>query len=167
MKIHSGTYDEIARLISLEAQTDRIYESVASGSASSVDLSIDEIMSLIPPSTSTGETTIVDPSAELTRIAEASRGPLLPYAARALLNLSLRYTHLSDSILDTLDPSLRQAILDRRNAHIVDTLLASPPEQHIVIVYGALHFDGVYTLLQSRDPNWKVTSITPYFPYQP
>lgn len=166
MKIHSGTYDEIARLISLEAQTDRIYESVASGSVSSVDLSIDEIMSLIPPSTSTGETTIVDPSAELARIAEASRGPLLPYVARALLNLSLRYTHLSDVALDALDPSLRQAILDRRNSHIVDTLIASP-EQDVVIVYGALHFDGVYTLLQSRDTNWKVTSITPYFPYQP
>jgi hypothetical protein len=52
IKIHSGTYNEIARFIGLESQTDRIYSRVGSGIVMNVDLSIDTIMSLIPPTSS-------------------------------------------------------------------------------------------------------------------
>lgn len=64
-----------------------------------------------------------------------------------------------------MDPSLRDAILSQRNKHVVDTLLVDEKTQ-IVILYGALHFEGIYELLRADNPQWKITSIEAYYPYK-
>ncbi len=61
-------------------------------------------------------------------------------------------------------PELFMAILHDRNVHIVSTLEADN-HTHFVLIYGALHFQGIYDLLKTHDPNWKIISIEPLYPY--
>jgi hypothetical protein len=68
--------------------------------------------------------------------------------------------------MDSLDQDLISAILDRRNTHLV-TLFKQRNDTKAVFVYGALHFDGVYALLKSQDPNWNIIDFSPLYPYVP
>ena len=64
------------------------------------------------------------------------------------------------------DTQLMDVLLHSRNAHIVDTLYKETNGSGVVLVYGALHFQGVYELLRARDPSWRVDSIEPRYPYR-
>ena len=48
-------------------------------------------------------------------------------------------------------------ILGERNIHLVNEILASP-EKKIIILYGDLHFEGTFDLLQEKDSKWKIVS---------
>ncbi|MDP2226932.1 MAG: hypothetical protein Q8J78_05605 [Moraxellaceae bacterium] len=54
--------------------------------------------------------------------------------------------------------ALAPVVLDFRNRHLVDTVLADTSPK-IYITYGAEHLKGVLALLQERDPRWKVKSV--------
>jgi hypothetical protein len=91
---------------------------------------------------------------------------LFQYIIRWVLNLSLRTATDSDILIETLDPDLMWAILDARNRHLVSTF-RERWDTKAVFVYGALHFDGVYALLKSQDPNWNIIDFSPLYPYVP
>jgi hypothetical protein len=103
---------------------------------------------------------------EISRISSEKSSILLPYIARALLNIALRYQGISDSWLDSIDSSIQEAIINQRNQYVVDRLITES-DKNIVIVYGALHFSGMYELLQQKNPKWHIVSLLPFFPYQP
>jgi hypothetical protein len=54
-------------------------------------------------------------------------------------------------------------ILHDRNDHLAKAIIDSKSEK-IIILYGMLHFEGIYGLLQENDPNWKVTKVEFEYP---
>lgn len=82
----------------------------------------------------------LDPSKEIQSLRNAHTGPLFGYIIRGLMNFSLSYVIGTDIALEAMDPDLRDAILTKRNNHLVETFL-SDSTTNVVIVYGALHFE--------------------------
>jgi hypothetical protein len=157
MKLSSGTYTEFADFVGMMAQDDTLFEGIPPEKILPVDLSLDEIVAFIGTGSLDKSTSPIDPTLEFARLREVSSGPLLPYIFRWLLNFTLSYLSGTDIFLDSLDSTLREAILTERNHHVIDTFLAD--------VYGALHFEWMYAYLRSREPNWNIGTITPYYPY--
>lgn len=85
--------------------------------------------------------------------------------ARGFMNWSLKQSEDIGSVL-TSGPQaqLYTTIIDRRNDRIVE-YIQSHPGQKIAIVYGALHFNGVYEALQRTSTKWKINQIKKYTPY--
>lgn len=88
------------------------------------------------------------------------------WMARGILSWSLKQSDSIDAFITSPDQSrLFETIIDRRNDSIVEYIL-SHPKQKIVVVYGALHFNGVYESLQKIDKNWKTIDIKTSTPYR-
>jgi hypothetical protein len=49
-------------------------------------------------------------------------------------------------------------ILDDRNSHVVSELESSS-EEFIIVLYGLMHFEGIYEELRKNDPSWRIDSI--------
>lgn len=56
-------------------------------------------------------------------------------------------------------------ILVERNKPIAEEIIANP-DKNYVVVYGALHFNGVYDLLKQNDASWNITKVEPFLPYR-
>ena len=82
------------------------------------------------------------------------------------MNLTLRSTATPDILMDQMNPKIRDAILGSRNAYVVDTALAETGS-NIAIVYGALHFHGMYELFRADNKNWKIEKLEALYPYMP
>jgi pheromone shutdown protein TraB len=91
---------------------------------------------------------------------------LIRFVARALLNASLKS---SEDVLTLLEggekAALMQVLIDERNKRILD-YIAAHPKENIVIVYGALHFNGVFEALQNGSSSWKIDALQTQFPYK-
>lgn len=121
------------------AQDDTIFSGTKTGSIRPVDLTLDEIVALMGTGNTTSEAPL-DPSVELQALRDADTGPLLGYILRGLMNFSLSYAPGTDMLLESMEPTVRESILTKRNHHLVDTFL-SDGTTDVVIVYGALHFE--------------------------
>lgn len=90
------------------------------------------------------------------------------YLNRAIMSLVIKNRDASNAAFAGLGKEdLFSAILDDRNEVIVDAVTSSE-EKKIFITYGLLHFDGVFDLLQDRDPRWKIVEpITYRYPTLP
>lgn len=83
---------------------------------------------------------------------------------RSMLNFFLKNDGSIDTLTSGFPPQVFNAILHDRNAFIVKKLEADS-QKNIVLVYGAMHFQGIYDLLKSHDPNWKILSVESLYPY--
>ena len=126
-------------------------------------MNIDEIVSRIGTGTIIPESSPVDLEHELSNIENHRGNFLFEPLIRAFLNFLLRN---GGDIDPALNPATKLAdvIIHDRNHHIVETLRSSD-QKRIVLVYGALHFEGIYAGLQTLDPKWKILSIEPFYPY--
>lgn len=90
------------------------------------------------------------------------------YINRALLSFTIKNRTTADAaVTGFYRPELFSAILDDRNKVITEEILASP-EKKIFALYGLLHFDGIFDMLQERDHKWKVIAPPEYlFPTIP
>ncbi len=82
------------------------------------------------------------------------------------MNIVLRYTESSDILMAQIGPEVADVIIKKRNVHVIDTVLVNTGS-NIVIVYGALHFQGMYELLRNHDQNWKIEKLEALYPYTP
>lgn len=162
-------YSEIANLIGLQSQDNKmLFEGINTGSLVSVDLSIDEIISLMGTGTiaSTGEVMNIESDLQDTLGHLSVREQLFTgWMARGFMNWSLKQSDDMASLL-TSGPQIQlySTIIDRRNDRIVEYIQAHP-DQKIAIVYGALHFNGVYEALQHTSSKWKMNQVKKYTPY--
>ena len=163
MKLESDTYGQIARMFGLTAQEKSLYDGISTGSLISADISIDDIMTVIGTGKVIDDTPPADIATELEKLS-LGESPLFHFIMRGMLNLSLRASTSTDILMDSLDQDLIAVILDRRNAHVVN-LFKQRNDTKAVFVYGALHFDGIYTLLRQNDPNWNIIDFSPLYPY--
>lgn len=146
-----------------------LFANVSTGSVISVDLSIDDIMILMGTGgVSPDPKTLPDLSAQIKILREnmtAREQLFLGWVGRGLLNWGLKRSGNLDMILSSPDQSrLFSTIIDRRNDAIVK-YIQTHPNQNIAIIYGALHFNGVYEALQKSSTGWTVTHITSSEPY--
>ena len=85
--------------------------------------------------------------------------------ARGILSWSLKQSaHIESLLTDPRQSRLFETIIDRRNDRIVEYIVTHP-KQKIVVVYGALHFNGVYESLQKKQKGWNTTHIENISPY--
>jgi uncharacterized protein YbaP (TraB family) len=54
-------------------------------------------------------------------------------------------------------------ILGDRNKHLSDAILESKDDK-IMILYGMLHFNGVYEILQTKNPDWHIEKVEFEYP---
>ncbi len=165
IKLEPESYARMAQIFWLTAQDPSLFHGIQSGSLVRADISIDDIMALV----STGKSLSINPPVDIASELEdlpVKKNNLFQYIIRWVLNLSLRTATDSDILIETLDPDLMSAILDARNRHLVSTF-RERWDTKAVFVYGALHFDGVYALLKSQDPNWNIIDFSPLYPYVP
>lgn len=164
-------YTTIASFIGLEAQNNEtLFVSVSSGSLVSVDVSIDDIMAIVGTGglvTVSGETSTVNIESELMNLQNISIHDKIfaGHVVRALMNLALKeITSVEDIISIKTAPHLFDAILTKRNENITNYVMTHPTK-NIAVVYGGLHFEGVFSSLQKADSNWKIVDIRSYTPY--
>lgn len=139
------------------------------GSLVSVDLSIDDIMKIMGTGsilTTTGSLKNVESEIlEILPTMSHQESVFIRWMATGFLNWSLKQPQDTSMALIPIDQSkLFETIIDRRNDKIVEYILAHP-KQKIAIVYGALHFNGVYESLQKIDKNWTTIDIKNSTPY--
>lgn len=82
------------------------------------------------------------------------------------MNWSLKQSDDIETVL-TSGPQaqLFSTIIDRRNDKIIE-YIQNNPDKKIVIVYGALHFNGIYEALQKIDSSWKTINVDISTPYK-
>lgn len=93
---------------------------------------------------------------------------VLRYFNRAVMGFVMKNPHADAlAVSGFSNPDAYPAILDERDRILAEAILASE-EKRIYVTYGLLHFDGVFDLLQERDPRWKVSAPSEYlYPTRP
>ncbi|MDA9129473.1 hypothetical protein N9J72_03315 [Candidatus Gracilibacteria bacterium] len=75
---------------------------------------------------------------------------------QAIMNFMIKNEGLRNILIDTLgNTDIFGVILDDRNEYLVQEILTSDFDK-IHILYGLMHFDGVFKLLQQNDTNWEI-----------
>lgn len=164
VKMTATLYTTFADMFGLVAQDDTLYAWLPEGSVENVDISLDTIVELIGSGAMTQSTDPVDLEKELELFEETGHGPLFAPFMRSILSFFLRNEGNVDSIMSGFSPEVFDTILHDRNAYIADRFFADS-RKDIVLVYGALHFQWIYDILQSRDPRWDIISVDRMYPY--
>ena len=164
-------YSTIADLIGLQSQDNAfLFAGISTGSLVPVDLSIDDIVSFLGSgsllASSTGSLMDIESEIRTTMATMTPRERVwMSWVGRGLLSWSLRRSGDLDSLLTSGSQSqLFTTIIDRRNDAIIK-YIQEHPTANIAVIYGALHFNGVYEALQRLDPQWSVTHIENREPY--
>ena len=90
----------------------------------------------------------------------------LNFVARGMLNASLKSSDDIALLFSTPEKKrLLEVLLDERNKKVLEYIDANP-DKKIAIVYGALHFNGIFEALQNQNPPWKIEKIEKYIPYK-
>ncbi len=145
-----------------------LFDGIATGSLVSVDVSIDDIIRMMGTGTTINTGSVVDIESALeknmTSLSSQER-IFIGWLARGILSWSLKQSGTIDTLMASpTQARLFDTIVDRRNDSIVAYILAHPTEK-IAIVYGALHFNGVYRALQKHDSHWQISKIETRSPY--
>jgi pheromone shutdown protein TraB len=90
----------------------------------------------------------------------------LGWTARGFLNWSIKQSDDLEYLLsgEHTKRELFSIIVNKRNDVIVDYILSHRSE-NIVIVYGSLHFNGIYESLQRHETGWNIAHIETLKPY--
>ncbi len=167
-------YSVVAWLGGLVAQNnDTLYAGIATGSILSLDLSIDDIVPLIEAKntlpTVSGEVPAIDLEKDIQELQSTmSQGEshITRLLFRALLSSLIRDTEsLEAGLMDSERRALFQVILHERNTPIV-RYIKEHPDAKMVIVYGALHFNGIYEEIQRLSSPWTIRKMELYYPYK-
>ena len=77
------------------------------------------------------------------------------------INLMTQKEEIMSQLLESSSDFLQDIILDLRNEHVAQEILTNT-DKNIYLIYGALHYQGIFELLQESDSNWQVidTSYT-------
>ncbi len=164
IKMTKTLYSNFSTLFGLVSQNDDLYEGIAPWNIQNVDISLDDIMGLIGTGTRIPEVSPVDIEAELAMLQWSEKWPLLAPFMRSVLNFLLKNEGSIDVFASGFPSEVFNTILHDRNEYIVATL-ESDSHKNIVLVYGALHFQGIYDLLRSHDSNWRILSVEALYPY--
>lgn len=169
MDFSQDLYPAFAQIAWLEVQSGwLLFQGIDDSLLKHVDMSMDEIASLIVTKSWAELTTpeSLDMVAELQKISHFPQGEqiFIKYIVRAFLNWSIANMTDIAEITNENNKALFDIILTKRNDKIIDYIRKNPWE-NIVIVYGALHFPGVYESLKNIDKSTRIESFESSSPY--
>lgn len=171
MDFNHELYPAFARIAWLEVQSGSfLFENTQKPLLKNVDMSMDEIAGYIESQSWSDLVSreSLDMVGELQKISQFPHGEqiFIKYIVRAFLNWSIvNMTDIAE-ITNENNRALFDIILTKRNEKIVN-YIQEHPEENIVIVYGALHFSGVFESLKKMDKNWTLQSYSSSAPYAP
>jgi hypothetical protein len=152
-------YPLFAREFSFVSQDNNyLFENVPLLQRVSVDLSINEIvvMSSWARLTSPDKVVQLETSIASLKTENSFEKAFLHLLLRSLFQWSL--THMDElSRASSFDTKLFDTILHKRNDKIIEYIQKNP-WKNIAVVYGALHFEWVYSGLQKKNPEWHIVS---------
>lgn len=166
-------YDNFSKLYWVVAQDNSDFLDLENNLDYNIDIDIDQIMKIYREKTALSpnngkksflqNTQTQDMNAlVINKLAELNEKQLtaLRYINQSLLNFMIKQENLRDIIVEKVaNRDLFSVILDSRNEHIAREIKARSDEE-IVIIYGLMHFNWVFDLLQQQDPNWEITSTS-------
>lgn len=168
MEFNDALYPKIAKYLGMQAQSRDLYADIPVEQSHFIDTSIDDIVALLDEKKAPQRENSMDIHRVLDEI-QKSQNPnerlFGGYLIRGILNIMLKSNSLSSAL--SSDPEtapLMQVILHERDKPITH-YIQSNTGQSIAVIYGALHFDGVFAELKKSDPNWKIIKTSPYTPY--
>ena len=84
---------------------------------------------------------------------------VMRYVNKSVLNFIIKNAGVRNKIVEISgNQDLFSVILDERDAHLAENILSSEAS-NIFVMYGMMHFDGVYRLLKEQDSKWEIKSI--------
>jgi len=174
INLSGDSYEILAHLYGLEAQDNNSFLWIENNKDYNIDLNLDEIMNIyskIPQEQVTlswsGEVSpsVYDVSEELLKsLSSLSKREvmLMRYFNQSLMNFMIKHPKVQETMLTLLKKEdIFTVILDDRNKHLVQNISLSK-EKDIFVIYGLMHFDWVFKMLQELDSNWKIIK-TDYF----
>jgi len=135
-----------------------------------VDLDINTIMSIYKEKTWTShldtsirwEQQVADISRDIIdQLSNLSEKELavMRYVNKSILNFIIKNTGFRNMILEVAwNQDLFAVILDERDQFLAESILSSEAS-NIFVIYGMMHFEWVFKILQERDPSWEIQSI--------
>lgn len=86
------------------------------------------------------------------------------YFNTALLNYFIKHTTVQDFLLEKVGKQdIFSVILEERDSYLAQELQKSKFDK-IYLLYGFLHFEWVFNILQKEDPNWKIVKEESFYP---
>jgi uncharacterized protein YbaP (TraB family) len=122
--------------------------------------SADQKEKTAPKSITDIDTMIID---ELASMSE-KKLRILVYLNQAIMSFLIKSDFLKETLMNEFgNKALFDVILHKRNELLVQEIEKSN-HSDIFITYGLLHFDGVFALLQKKDPRWRIENTEEYYP---
>jgi uncharacterized protein YbaP (TraB family) len=122
--------------------------------------SADQKEKTAPKSITDIDTMIID---ELASMSE-KKLRILVYLNQAIMSFLIKSDFLKETLMNEFgNKALFDVILHKRNELLVQEIEKSNYSD-IFITYGLLHFDGVFALLQKKDPRWRIENTEEYYP---
>ncbi|MFB0964263.1 MAG: hypothetical protein QMC36_00915 [Patescibacteria group bacterium] len=169
-KFDKNLYEAMSKLYGLVPQNQAELAGHPDARDRNVDVSIDDIVKAYEnrrgsvsgepvPNFSEAEGAASDFSAELVKEADSYNSrelAVVRYFLRAMMSLVIKNRDTGEAAFAGLGKvDLFASILDDRNEVLADAI-ATTEEKKVFVTYGMLHFDGVFYLLQEKDPRWKI-----------
>lgn len=177
-EFNKKTYTNLSKMYWLKAQNNNDFLNLVNNKDYNVDISMDEIIkkyekkfwkinSLKPNNVLTNSPIKVD---DLVNETLANINPrelsFLIQINRSVMNFIIKNENIRDTIMaQSWQKDIFWIILNDRNQIIIDSINNSSNNK-IHILYWLMHFNWVWSELQSQDSNWKITNIKYFKPIE-
>ena len=165
-------YTNLSKLYWLREQRNKEFLGIVNNNDKNVDVSIDNLMALYEKRIKEGwKLEKTAPPINIGPLVDESMKNIWPrelsifiYLNQAIMNFIMKNDDAQQAIMSiTGQQDIFATILGDRNKHLADAILESKDDK-IMILYGMLHFNGVYELLQNNNPDWHVEKVEFEYP---
>lgn len=168
------SYDILANLYGVVSQDNGSFLWIENNKNYNIDLNIDEIIEIYEAKISQNldwqeytenEKENNTPVYDIDKKALSSLGSLNPkelfilrYFNQSIMNFMIKHESVREFILSLIErEDIFSVILDERNKHLAKEIISSQ-ENKIFVIYGLMHFEWVYEILQESWGNWEIIS---------
>jgi hypothetical protein len=170
VNLNPESYEQLAYLYGLSSQDNQMFLWLENDKDYNIDMSIDDIVRIYERkyTASTTNTSSWANMQEVFNIEEQLLSQLdnlsekelflIRYFNQAIINFIMKHDALRNWILSlTGRDDIFSVILDDRNKFLVQGITESK-EKKIYILYGLMHFQWVFELLQQQDSRWRIVT---------
>ena len=173
-ELKDDTYEKLAHFVGLTAQNSEntgIHKEVDKN----IDVNLEDIMAWYKKKASeknvyqtqlqtTTPANVEDLLQEAQKTLTPPQRSFLSYVVRGIANSSLDTFSDEASMKNFGKEAILSTIIEERNKIVADAIIKSK-EKKIFVLYGALHFSGIYELLSKNDSNWHIVREELSLPY--
>lgn len=170
VKITPNTYKNLSLLYGLVPQDNTLFLGKVNDKDYNVDISMDDIIFLYEQmgrkentSKNQGEYSVIDIEKEIDIAINSlteKQLKIVQYVNRGFMNFFLKNQFLQDILYESVlkEKDIFHVILHKRNEEVVKEIIRSQHDR-IVLLYGMLHFEGIFEWLKNEDNTWKILQI--------